>query len=337
MSSPVEGGHPDSVPRGGRALAVWGGAWGAVVSGDVEEGVEEEVSDAFSQGGCLDQGDRQDALGWCRRCGGAAPPGPRVPGGAAVPMRGCVGRRVRPVQRLMVRGVMAGVVWVGEGGRRCRVWGPVMGFTVAVAGRGDTRWRVSAGGSTSIGWCWLLCCVRGLVSGGGAGGVVWGWHCWWWAGAGVGVVPAGGLGALVHRVGVVCVPRAVLAVPGWLWCRGVGGWRPRGRPAGAVVRMLWVAAGGWCSLVWDVGGGAAAGGGALLLIPDVACVRARLPAGPWGCTVARVSWARVVGAADGAGPRGGGVEGVLVVCGTPALVGVVVEAGGCGICDGVVW
>ena len=49
--------------RGGRALAVWGGAWGAVVSGDVEEGVQEEVSDAFPQGGRLDQGDRPDALG----------------------------------------------------------------------------------------------------------------------------------------------------------------------------------------------------------------------------------------------------------------------------------
>ena len=47
--------------------------------------------------------------------------------------------------------------------------------------------------------------------------------------------------------------------------------------------------------------------------------------------MARVSWVRVVGAAGGAGPRGGGVEGVLVVCGTPALV-----AGGGGIHDGVV-
>ena len=43
-----------------------------------------------------------------------------------------------------------------------------------------------------------------------------------------------------------------------------------------------------------------------------------------------------VGAAGGAGPRGGGVEGVLVLCGTPALVGVVVGAGGGGIRDGVV-
>ena len=33
------------------------------MSGDVEEGVEEEVSAAFLQGGRLDQGDRLDALG----------------------------------------------------------------------------------------------------------------------------------------------------------------------------------------------------------------------------------------------------------------------------------
>ena len=85
-----------------------------------------------------------------------------------------------------------------------------------------------------------------------------------------------------------------------------------------------------------MGGGAAGGGGALLLGPGVAGVHARLPAGPWGCTVARVLWARVAGAAGGAGPRGGGVEGVLVGRGTPALVGVVVGAGGGGIRDGVV-
>ena len=33
------------------------------MSGNVEEGVEEEVSDAFPQGGRLDQGRRLDALG----------------------------------------------------------------------------------------------------------------------------------------------------------------------------------------------------------------------------------------------------------------------------------
>ena len=33
------------------------------MSGDLEEGVGEGVSDTFSQGGCLDQGGRPDALG----------------------------------------------------------------------------------------------------------------------------------------------------------------------------------------------------------------------------------------------------------------------------------
>ena len=61
MSPPVDGGHPDPAPREGRALAVRGAAWGAGVSGDVEEGVEEEVSDAFPQDGRLDQGGRPDA------------------------------------------------------------------------------------------------------------------------------------------------------------------------------------------------------------------------------------------------------------------------------------
>ena len=63
MSPAVDGGHPDPASRGGGALAVWGGAWGVVVSGDVEEGVQEEVSDAFPQLGRLDQGVRPDALG----------------------------------------------------------------------------------------------------------------------------------------------------------------------------------------------------------------------------------------------------------------------------------
>ena len=94
----------------------------------------------------------------------------------------------------------------------------------------------------------------------------------------------------------------------------------------------------WWMVLAGMGCGwvAAGGGGALLLGPGVAGVRAWLLAGPWGCTVARVSWARVAGAVGGARPRGGGVEGVLVVCGTRALVGVVAGAGGGGIRDGVV-
>ena len=57
------GGTQTRLPVGGRALAVRGGEWEAVVSSDVEEGVEEEVSDTLPQGGCLDQGGRPDALG----------------------------------------------------------------------------------------------------------------------------------------------------------------------------------------------------------------------------------------------------------------------------------
>ena len=53
IPSPVQGG----------LLPFWGGEWGAVVWGDAEEGVEEEVSDALPQGGRLDQGGHPDALG----------------------------------------------------------------------------------------------------------------------------------------------------------------------------------------------------------------------------------------------------------------------------------
>ena len=57
------GGTQIRSPVGGRLSPSGVARWGAVVSGDVEEGVEEEVSDAFPQGGRLDQGGRPDALG----------------------------------------------------------------------------------------------------------------------------------------------------------------------------------------------------------------------------------------------------------------------------------
>ena len=141
---------------------------------------------------------------------------------------------------LVVRGVMGGMVWVGGGGRRCRVWGVVMGFLLA-AGGGGTRGGVCRRGHRyqwAAGGCRVLRLWPGLE--GGRGGVVWGWHCWWWGGAGGGVVLAGGLGVPVGRVGVTCVRRAVLAVPGWLRCRGVGGRRPHWRPGGA-----WSVGKGW--------------------------------------------------------------------------------------------
>ena len=73
-------------------------------------------------------------------------------------------------------------MWVGGDGRRCRVWGLVMGFLVA-----EGAFAVACvGGGIDVNWLVLAaaCCVRGLVSGGGRGGVVWGWHCWWWGGRG---------------------------------------------------------------------------------------------------------------------------------------------------------
>ena len=65
----------------------------------------------------------------------------------------------------------------------------------------------------------------GAAGGGGVGG------------PGVGVVPAGGPGVSVGRVGVACVCRVALAVLDWLRCRGAGGRRPHEPPGGAVVRM----------------------------------------------------------------------------------------------------
>ena len=132
---------------------------------------------------------------------------------------------------------MGGMVWVAGGGRRCRVWGRVLGFLVAVAGggirgavcrRGHRRQLAGAG-------CCVLRPRPGL--GGGAGGSGVGVALLVVGGAGVAVVLAGGLGVPVGRVGVACVRRAVRAVLDWLWCRVVGGRRPHGRPGGAVVRM----------------------------------------------------------------------------------------------------
>ena len=95
------------------------------------------------------------------------------------------------------------------------------------------------GGGIDVNWLVLAaaCCVRGLVLGAGAGGGCVGVTLLVVGGAGVGVVLAGGLGVPVGRVVVASVRRAALAVLDWLWCRGVGGGRPHGRPGGAVVRM----------------------------------------------------------------------------------------------------
>ena len=57
---------------------------------------------------------------------------------------------------------------------------------VACVGEGiDFNWLVLAAARS----------VRGLVSGGGGGGVVWGWRCWWRGGrVGLGWVGLGWVG-----------------------------------------------------------------------------------------------------------------------------------------------
>ena len=75
-------------------------------------------------------------------------------------------------------GCDGGVVWVGGGGRRCRVWGLVMGFPLVAVG-GGTRGRVCWQGDRNQSAAGGLRVVRRWpgLGGGGGGGVVWGWHC----------------------------------------------------------------------------------------------------------------------------------------------------------------
>ena len=144
------------------------------------------------------------------------------------------------MRRLVVRGVMGGVVWAGGGGRRCRVWGPVMGFLVAVAGggirggvcpRGHRRQLAGAG-------CRVLRPWPGLGAGAGGGGV------------GVALLVMGGRGWVLCPLGVlaslwvvwvlcVCAVRSVPFVTG---C-GAEVWVGGGRMG---VRVgLWSVCNGW--------------------------------------------------------------------------------------------
>ena len=145
------------------------------------------------------------------------------------------------MRRLVVRGVMGGLVWVGGGGGRCRVWGPVMGSLVAVAGggirggvcrRGHRRQLAGAG-------CRVLRPWPGL-GGGAGGGVVWGWHCWWWGGRGW-VLCRLGVWASLWVVWVlrVCAVRSLRFLTGCI----AGVWVGGGRMG---VRMgLWSVCNGW--------------------------------------------------------------------------------------------
>ena len=68
----------------------------------------------------------------------------------------------------------------GGGGGGCRLWGLVIGFLLVAAG-GWTRggvYRRGLGVAGVGGGCRVARLWPGL--GGWAGGMVWGWYCWWW-------------------------------------------------------------------------------------------------------------------------------------------------------------
>ena len=101
------------------------------------------------------------------------------------------------------------------GGRRCRVWGLVMGFLMAAAG-GGTRGGVCRRGhrhQSAGGGCRVLRLWPGLGAGAWGGGV--GVALSVLGRAGVGVVLAGGRGVPVDRVGVrVCAVRSLRSLAG---------------------------------------------------------------------------------------------------------------------------
>ena len=190
------------------------------------------------------------------------------------------------MRRLVVRGVMGGVVWVGGGGHRCRAWGPVMGSLVAVAGGGirggmcrrGYRHRLAGAG------CRVLCPWPGL-----AGGVV---GC-----VGVALLVVGGRGWVLCWLGVwaslwvVWVLRVCAVWPlRFLTGCGAGVWVGGGRMS--VWVGLWSVCNGWllvdgarwygvwvggCWWWWGGGGGggccAGWGPGVPVGRVGVACVR----------------------------------------------------------------
>ena len=96
------------------------------------------------------------------------------------------------MRRLVVRGVMGGMVWVGGGDRRCHVSGLVMGFLLVAAG-GGTRGGVCQRGhrnQSADGSCRVLRLWPGLGGGGGGGGSL-----------GVALLVVGGLGWVLCWLG----------------------------------------------------------------------------------------------------------------------------------------
>ena len=197
---------------------------------------------------------------------------------------------------------------------------------------------VCVGGGININWLVraAACCVCGLVSAGGAGGG--------WCGGGT-VAGGGGGGGYCAGSGsrrpcgscgcCVCSPCSpcgpwLVAVPrcGWQVAAWPSGWACGPYVMGGCRWMVLAGMGcGWVGCWWWWGAPTR---------PWCCWCACAAPRGSMGvycgpCVVSPCS-----GAAGGAGPRGGGVVGVLVVCGTPAFMSVVVGAGGGGIRDCVV-
>ena len=145
--------------------------------------------------------------------------------------------------RLVVRGVMWGLVWVGGGWSSLSRVGSGDGVSCGGRGRGDSRWRVSAGASTSIGRCWLPPVASVAWSRGGGGGA-------WGGGVGVALLVVGGAGMGFVPAGVwaslwvvwvlrVCAVRSLRFLTG---C-GARVWVGGGRMG--VLVGLWSVCNGW--------------------------------------------------------------------------------------------
>ena len=145
------------------------------------------------------------------------------------------------MRRLVVRGVMGGMVLVGRGGRRCLVWGLVMEFlseTVGGGTRGDLCRRGHHNQLVGDG----LCVVRlwpGLMEGAGGG----------WCGGGTADGRGVGGGALcslrVWASRLVVWVLLVCAVPSLWSLAGCGAEVWVGRGCLGIRAGLWSVASGW--------------------------------------------------------------------------------------------
>ena len=87
--------------------------------------------------------------------------------------------------RLVVQGVIGGVLWVGGGLSWLSCAGSSDGVSPGGRGKGDSRWCLSAGACGGGDWSGSAFGASEAWSRGvGGGGMVWGRHCWWWGGRG---------------------------------------------------------------------------------------------------------------------------------------------------------